>query len=115
FEVIRAVYNAGVPCPRPHWYFHDVQGRPAMVSTRLPGESIGRRVVREPALEPARSTLPAALGAALAKIHQVPLDKSRLQSLLPTPSKSITPARVAIDQVEADLDRIGEPHPALEL
>jgi aminoglycoside phosphotransferase (APT) family kinase protein len=115
FAVIRKVFGASIRCPRPLWLFSDLLGRPAMVSERLVGESIGRRVVREPALADARSRLAADMGATLAGVHGIDAGDPELTAVLPAPNSGQTPASVAIEQMEADLDRIDEPHPALEL
>jgi aminoglycoside phosphotransferase (APT) family kinase protein len=115
FAVIRKVFEAGVPCPRPLWLFPDLLGRPAMVSSRVSGESIGRRIVRDPSLAEARSRLAAEMGAALALVHQVDVGDPTLATVLPAPKPGQSPAQAAIEQMEADLNRIDEPHPALEL
>ena len=82
---------------------------------RLEGETIGRRVVKEPGLAEARKRLPGQMGAALAAIHRVDTGRFGLNEILPAPAPGQTPARSLIGRAEADLDRIGEPHPALEL
>lgn len=115
FRVLQAAHESGVPVPRPYWLFHNLLGRDAFLMGRIEGETIGRRVVKEPALAEARKRLPSQLGAALAAIHQVEIDKFRLSEFLPGPRPGQTPARMLIRRAEADLDRTGEPHPALEL
>jgi aminoglycoside phosphotransferase (APT) family kinase protein len=115
FQVLQAAYESGVPVPRPYWLFPDLLGRAAFLMGRLEGETIGRRVVKEPGLADARKRLPGQLGAALAAIHRVDTDKFGLSEILPAPAPGQTPARFLIGRAESDLDRIGEPHPALEL
>jgi aminoglycoside phosphotransferase (APT) family kinase protein len=115
FRVLQAAYESGAPAPHPYWLFHDLLGRAALVMGRLEGETIGRRVVKEPALAEARRRLPGQMGAALAAIHRVDADKFGLSGILPAPARGQTPARFLIGRTEADLDRVGEPHPALEL
>src|SRR5262249_34118222 len=51
FEVLQAACGAGVTAPRPVAYIEDVDGREAFVMERLEGETIGRRIVREPVPE----------------------------------------------------------------
>jgi aminoglycoside phosphotransferase (APT) family kinase protein len=115
FQVLQAVYAAGLPVPRPYWLLANLQDRPAALAARLAGEAIGRRVVRDTNLAEARKLLPTQMGAALAGIHQVDLEATGLLARLPGPAARQTPAQAQILQMEADLDRIEEPHPALEL
>lgn len=115
FRVLNAAYESGVPVPRPYWLIHDLMGRAAFLMGRLEGETIGRRVVKEASLSEARKRLPVQMGAALAAIHGVNTRKFDLEEILPAPIKGQTPAQFLISRAEADLDRIGEPHPALEL
>lgn len=113
YQTLACAYTAGVPTPEPLLLLPDLLGRPAALVAWLEGESIGRRIVREPALAAARERLPGQLGAALATIHQI--DPLALGAALPGPVNGQSPAQAAIAQIEADLDRIGEPHPAIEL
>jgi aminoglycoside phosphotransferase (APT) family kinase protein len=113
FTVLRAAFASGVPSPRPYWFFPELLGRPALLMDRLEGETIGRRIVKERELAQARTRLPKQMGLALAAIHAVDLDAYHLRATLPAPGQ--TPAQARIAQFEADLDRIDEPHPALEL
>jgi aminoglycoside phosphotransferase (APT) family kinase protein len=115
FAVLQAAYASGVPTPTPYWFWPDLLGHPASLVRRLEGETIGRRVVQAPHLATARANLPGQMGRALAAIHAIDLEAHYLHSLLPAPSPDQTPAQMRLDQFEADLDRIGEPHPALEL
>jgi aminoglycoside phosphotransferase (APT) family kinase protein len=113
FTVLRAAFASGVPSPHPYWFFPELLGRPALLMDRLEGETIGRRIVKERELTQARTRLPKQMGLALAAIHAVDLDAYHLRATLPAPGQ--TPAQARIAQFEADLDRIDEPHPALEL
>jgi aminoglycoside phosphotransferase (APT) family kinase protein len=113
FAVLRAAFASGVPSPRPYWFFLDLLGRPALLMDRLEGETIGRRIVKDRELIEARARLPQQMGAALAAIHAVDLDVYHLRATLPAPDQ--TPVQTRIAQFEADLDRLDEPHPALEL
>ncbi len=115
FKVMQAAYNAGVRVPRPFWLLPDLLGAPAMLVECRAGESIGRRVVQDPRLAEARSRLPAQMGAALGAIHRIDVDAHGLRAIVPGPASNQTPAQALISHMEADLDRIGEPHPALEL
>jgi aminoglycoside phosphotransferase (APT) family kinase protein len=115
YGAILAAYTAGVAVPRPLVMLPDLLGKPAALVERIAGESIGRRIVRDPALAGARARLPGQLGQALANIHQVDLERTGLLHRLPAPPPGTSPIQSILAQIEADLDRIGEPHPAIEL
>lgn len=99
FDVLVAAREAGVRVPEPLAYLGELDGREAFVMERVRGETIGRRIVKEP---------PAALGVQmaeeLAKIHFMPLE--RLPSL---------PRGNLWERLYAELDLVDEPHPAIEL
>lgn len=115
FAILQAAHLAGVPAPRPYWFLPDLLGLPAMLVQRLTGETIGRRVVKAPQLAVARANLPSQMGQALAAIHAVDLERHQLQAVLPAPLPGQTPAQSLLQELEANLDETGEPHPALEL
>src|SRR5687767_2148669 len=99
FEVLRAAHEAGVKVPEPVTYLGDVEGREAFVMERIKGETIGRRIVKQPP-----HGLDVQLAEELAKIHSIPRER--------------LPFLETGDQVErfyAELDSVGEPHPAIEL
>ena len=98
FEVLRAAHEAGVKVPEPIAYLGEVDGREAFVMARVHGETIGRRIVKAPP-----PGLDVQLAEELAKIHAIP--PTRL------------PFLETGDQVTrfyAELDSVGEPHPAIE-
>src|SRR5438874_4631641 len=99
FEVLRAAHEAGVKVPRAVVYIEDLAGREAFVMERLEGETIGRRIVREPVPE----GLPRQMAKELAKIHALPPE--RLPFL----------EAATIERLVDELDAVGEPHPAIEL
>jgi aminoglycoside phosphotransferase (APT) family kinase protein len=115
FRVMQIAYASKVPVPYPQAFIPDLLNRPAALLHRKEGETIGRRIVREPRLEQARSRLPAQMGATLARIHRIAPEKYALRLFLPHPPVEYSPARWLVRQVEKNLDDIGEPHPALEL
>jgi aminoglycoside phosphotransferase (APT) family kinase protein len=99
FEVLRAAYEAGVKVPRPIAYYPDLGGREAFAMERVHGETIGRRIVRQPPLD-----LPLQMAEELAKIHAIEADR--------------LPFLSAVDPVQRmrdELDTVDEPHPAIEL
>ncbi|MBY0228898.1 MAG: phosphotransferase family protein [Gemmataceae bacterium] len=110
FAVLQAAHGAGVRVPRPIALGADasVLGVPFFVMERLEGESVGRRIVREPALEESRRRLPAQMGEQLARIHALPP-----LAFLPRPDAGQSPALFALAQASSQLARAAEPHPVL--
>jgi aminoglycoside phosphotransferase (APT) family kinase protein len=99
FEVLRAAHEAGVKVPRPVAYYPDLGGREAFAMDRVHGETIGRRIVRDPP-----ALLPLQMAEELAKIHAIP--RERLPFLA-----ELDP----VQRMRAELDTVEEPHPAIEL
>ncbi|HEX5318186.1 MAG TPA: phosphotransferase family protein [Stellaceae bacterium] len=73
FEVLRAVFAAGVAVPEPLYVCPDPAaiGRPFFVMRRLPGHAIGRVITRDPALDPILPDLAARLGTEIARMQRV--------------------------------------------
>jgi aminoglycoside phosphotransferase (APT) family kinase protein len=103
FATIEAAHAAGVEVPRPYGYIAELEGREAFVMERLEGETIGRRIVRKDELAAARDVLPVQMANELAKIHAIP--PVRVPFLVET----------RLERMVAELDEVGEPHPAIEL
>jgi len=103
FAVLQAAYEARVTVPRPYGYVADLAGREAFVMERLEGETIGRRIVQREELASARSRLPVQMAEELARIHAIPA--ARVPFLV----------EARLERMVAELDEIGEPHPAIEL
>jgi aminoglycoside phosphotransferase (APT) family kinase protein len=98
FEVLRAAHEAGVKVPEPIAYLGDVEGREAFVMERIKGETIGRRIVKQPP-----PGLDVQMAEELAKIHAIPPER--------------LPFLETGDQVARfydELDSVREPHPAIE-
>ena len=111
FRVLQAAWESGVMVPRPYGHFADVAGREAFAMERLRGETVGRRIVQKPELAAARAELPVQMGEQLARIHAI--DQGPL-AFLPG-ARDESPLRHSLDVLEAQLDDVGEPHPAIEL
>jgi aminoglycoside phosphotransferase (APT) family kinase protein len=99
FEVLRAAHEAGVKVPRPVAYYPDLGGREAFAMERVHGETIGRRIVRQPP-----PGLPLQMAEELAKIHAI--EPERLPFLAVTDP---------VQRMREELDSVDEPHPAIEL
>jgi aminoglycoside phosphotransferase (APT) family kinase protein len=103
FATIEAAHAAGVMVPRPYGYIPELEGREAFVMERLEGDTIGRRIVQKDELAAARDALPRQMADELAKIHAIPA--ARVPFLTET----------RLERMVAELDEVGEPHPAIEL
>jgi aminoglycoside phosphotransferase (APT) family kinase protein len=114
FAVLCLAHAAGVRVPAPRWLCMDesVLGSPFFVMDRLEGESVGRRIIREPALAAARQALPRQMGEQLARIHEL---RTEGLDFLPRPNAGESPAQSALERTAGQLHALGEPHPALEL
>jgi aminoglycoside phosphotransferase (APT) family kinase protein len=96
FQVLEAAVAAGVRAPHPIAYLGDVDGREAFAMELVEGETIGRRLVRDP---PRGLTLE--MADELAKIHSIePLE--------------FLPRGDSITRFYDELDSVDEPHPAIE-
>ncbi|MGN6432089.1 MAG: phosphotransferase family protein [Gaiellaceae bacterium] len=104
FAVLEAAHEAGVSVPRPVAYLGELGGRDAFATEFVEGETIGRRIVSRPELAEARAALPRRLGDELAKVHAIPRERVPFLG-----------ERDVLEQFEAELDSVGEPHPAIEL
>jgi aminoglycoside phosphotransferase (APT) family kinase protein len=98
FAVLQAAFDAGVKVPRPVAYLGELGGRDAFAMERVEGETIGRRIVRQPP-----DGLSLQLAEELAKIQGIPPERVPFLA-----------AGDVIERLEHELDSIGEPHPAVE-
>jgi aminoglycoside phosphotransferase (APT) family kinase protein len=78
----------------------------------LAGETIPRGLLRDERYATAREGLVAQVARAAAALHEVPVGEL---AGFEDPGGAAPPALAGIEGLEAELDRIGEPHPALEL
>jgi aminoglycoside phosphotransferase (APT) family kinase protein len=104
--LLRAAAARGVPVAPAVASSDDssIIGAPFLVMERVEGETIGRKLLRDDEFAHARSVLVAQSAAALARIHEVPVDAApHLRADDP------------VAQLRGLLDMLGEPHPAFEL
>ena len=105
-SVVRAVHAVGMPTAEVVASSTEPSGIGAafMVLSLVEGETIARKILRDPEFEGARRDLPGQLGRALAQLHSVPVEQ--------------VPGLQEQDQLRmfrTILDASGEPHPAFEL
>ena len=96
FHVLEAAVATGVRAPRPIAYLGELDGREAFAMERVEGETIGRRIVRDPP-----EGLSLEMAGELAKIHAIE-------------PPGFLPRGGAIERFYDELDSVGEPHPAIE-
>ncbi|MEV0594933.1 phosphotransferase family protein [Nonomuraea cavernae] len=101
--LMRAALDAGVPVPQVV-----AAAGPYILMTRVAGETIPRRILRDEAYAEVRPRLAAQCGQALAAIHRMPV------SALPPPPAG-TREEDPLRQWRDLLDLTGEPHPVFEL
>ncbi len=96
--MIAAAEEAGVKVPHPVAYLGELGGHEAFAMELIEGETIGRRIVRQPP-----PGLELQLAEELAKIHAIPAQ--RLPFLR---------TGDVLERFVHELDTVGEPHPAIE-
>ena len=106
-RLVEVAFAAGVRVPKPYGYLGEIAGRPAFVSERVSGETIGRRIVQRPDLAGARAVLPVQMAEELAKIHAIPAER--------VPFLGGGGARDVLGRLADEVDRLGDAHPAIEL
>ncbi|MEV5541591.1 phosphotransferase family protein [Saccharopolyspora shandongensis] len=101
--VLEAARAAGVPVPLlvDHSTDASILGSPYVLTEHVDGESIPRRLLREPEFDAARGKLARELGRAAALIHRVPAPD--------------LPSADPLDQLVATYEELGEPLPAVEI
>jgi aminoglycoside phosphotransferase (APT) family kinase protein len=97
-EMLVAAREAGVRAPEPAGYLGDVDGREAFAMARVGGETIGRRIVKDPP-----PGLALQMAEELARIHAIPAERV---PFLPRPD--------LFARLLQELDHVAEPHPAIE-
>jgi len=115
YALLKTAGEANVPAPKVHLMGDDSLGAPGFVMERVEGETIARRLLRDDEYADARGVMTGQLGAILAGIHAIPLD--RVSGLgLPTPAEGKSGAETEVDRFE-QMYRLftPEPHPAFEL
>ncbi len=107
-KVIRLAKAAGVPVPWvPYVLTEDDNLGPGYVMGRVEGETIARKILRDPDYAEARPKLARQCGQILAAIHA--LDRSPLGEL------NVVPADVQLDQYRTLYDTYDYPHPVFEV
>ncbi len=115
FRVIAAAHQEKVLVPKPYFLGDDRLGVPFFIMERIEGETIPRRLFRDPAYAEAREVMTQQMGTRLARIHSVSIQKHQLEDL-PRPQHGRSPAEEEILRYEEMYQTMArEPHPAFEL
>ena len=115
FAVVKAAHEEGVPVAKVRLMGDESLGAPGFLMERVEGETIARKLLRDDGYAEARKLMTGQLGAILARIHAVPVEKHALGDLQ-TPITGRSPAETEVDRFEATYRAITpEPHPAFEL
>ncbi len=118
YEVIRTAAARGVRTPRAQWLTKDLvrPGSHAYFLDWVPGDAIGRRVLRSPELADARTRLVDELADVAARIHAVtPSEHTTLLDAARVLHPEYDPAAHAVRELRAMISDLPEPRPALEL
>ncbi len=116
-RLLAAAAEAGVPVPRVRWGSNDPQwlGSPFFLMDFVTGETLPRRLLRDPAFAKTRDGMARAAGAILAKIHTIDVASPALTGL-PAPRPGTSPAQTTIEGSTLLARGLAlEPHPVLEL
>jgi len=115
FRLLEEALRCAVPVPRVYWPCAELEplGGPFYLMDRIDGETIGTRILREPALAEARERLPAQLGEALARIHRMNPDAPGLERLS-RPSEGSSSAVEQVAQLRRGIDAAASPTPVCE-
>ena len=82
-ELIQIASAVGVPTPAVLYVLNPTDGLgEGFIMSWLEGETLGTRIVRDPALAPARTQLPRQCGEILAQIHAIDIEAHGLQQIL---------------------------------
>ncbi|MBI5947720.1 MAG: phosphotransferase family protein [Chloroflexi bacterium] len=117
YSLIKAAWENGVRAPEPLWD-GDIGrfGVNFFTMKRVPGETLGARLVRGDQYAAAREVLPAQLGESLARIHRIDLSRHPELRRLPAPAPGVSPAESQVAEWEATFRlQSRDPHPVFEL
>ncbi len=116
YHLIKAAWDNGVVVPEPLWDGDDRFGVKFFTMRRVPGETLGGRLVRGEQYTAARELVPQQLAQSLARIHHVAAAGHPELARLPGPEPGKSPALAELDHYEqAYRQAAPNPHPIFEL
>jgi len=115
FRLLEEALRCGVPVPRVYWPCAELEplGGPFYFMDRIEGETIGTRILREPALASARERLPEQLGRALSRIHRMSPDAPGLERIA-RPAPGVSSSIEQLAQIRRGIDAAPSPTPVCE-
>jgi aminoglycoside phosphotransferase (APT) family kinase protein len=117
FHVLRAAHASDVPVPRVYWLGDDAAalGARFFIMEHVAGETLARRLLRDPEYAGARRVMARQLGTILARIHAIDVAAHGLE-FLAAPAAGRSPAAAEIERYEQLYRSLApEPHPVIEL
>jgi aminoglycoside phosphotransferase (APT) family kinase protein len=116
YHLIKAAWESGVTVPEPLWDGDDRFGVKFFTMRRLPGETLGARMIRGEQYSHARDVMPVQLAQSLARIHHVRKAVHPELADLPGPLAGESPALAELRNYEESY-RLATPnaHPVFEL
>jgi aminoglycoside phosphotransferase (APT) family kinase protein len=99
FALLKAAHEEGMPVAKVHLIGDESLGAPGFLMERVEGETIARKLLRDPEYAEARQVMTGQLGGILARIHAVPIERYGLDAL-PTLLRGKSPAETEVDRFE---------------
>ena len=117
YGLLKLAGEEGVPVAKVHLECDDSFGAPSFLMERVEGETIPRRLLRDDAYAEARASMTGQLGAVLARVHRLPLERARSGArALTSPAPGKSGAETELDRYEQVYRAVTpDPHPAFEL
>lgn len=116
YHLIKAAWDRGVVVPEPLWDGDETFPLKFFVMRRVPGETLGGRLIRQEQYADARTVLPAQLASSLARIHTIRRGDVAALETIPAPQPGRSPAQAELERYETAY-RTAAPnsHPVFEL
>ncbi|MGB4863494.1 MAG: phosphotransferase family protein [Tepidiformaceae bacterium] len=116
FSLIKAAMEAGAIVPEPLWDGDDTFPVKFFIMRRVPGETLGGRLIRNDQYAHARDVIPGQLAQSLARIHSISVQDHPELSQLLAPPEGVSPAETEIKHYESIFRALTpDPHPVFEL
>lgn len=116
FSLLKAAMEAGAIVPEPLWDGDETFPVKFFVMRRVPGETLGGRLVRGEQYGHAREIIPGQLAESLARIHSISGEVYPHLKLLGRPATGVSPAQNEVEYYESVFRLTSpDPHPVFEL
>lgn len=120
FKVLEIVYNKGIKVPKPYFLEETAKliGKKFYIMEALQGKSDPRFITKDPSINNLlKNKIVQDLANNLAKIHTITLEKDNIDFLLKIYNREhpFHPSIFAIEEMEREVNKLDEPHPAMFL